>query len=487
MIRRGGALTIVLLLAAAAPAGAATITVNTTADQFGTGGACSLREAVQAANVNTYFGGCARRGDSQSDLILLRPGKTYTRSIAGADDSNATGDLDVTRSVEIRPSGRRGRATIDAASLSRVLEILAPARVTISRLNLRGGLPADPGETREGGGVRVASGARLRISDSSIAENRVGGPSAEGGGIANRGTLSASRVRIAKNRVISMGAANGAGILNADSGSATLDRVTVTGNEASNVGAGISNYSGRLTITRSTIAGNTAGYGGGGIYAGGAVTPGAVVVRETTVSGNTALANSTNAGGGGISVGDFGGGTTRLFNTTVSGNSTRGVGGGISVYAGQTTAHGSTIVFNTADSDADGTGGGGGISGFVAFANSIVAANKDLNPGVKSPDCSGASSAGHSLVGDTNGCGTGPSDVTGKAPLLGPLAANGGPTKTHLPKAASPAVNRGSPLKPGKDVLGTGACTARDQRGIRRPQGSRCDIGAVERRASGRP
>ena len=71
-------------------------------------------------------------------------------------------------------------------------------------------------------------------------------------------------------------------------------------------------------------------------------------------------------------------------------------------------------------------------------------------------------------------------DVTGNVggdPLLGPLAHNGGPTSTRLPGAGSPVIGAGNPSPPGSGGL---ACEADDQRGVARPVGSRCDIGAVE-------
>jgi len=55
------------------------------------------------------------------------------------------------------------------------------------------------------------------------------------------------------------------------------------------------------------------------------------------------------------------------------------------------------------------------------------------------------------------------------SPLLGPLADNGGPTKTFLPGSGSPAINSGDP-----------SCAGTDQRGVARPQGGACDRGAVE-------
>jgi hypothetical protein len=62
-------------------------------------------------------------------------------------------------------------------------------------------------------------------------------------------------------------------------------------------------------------------------------------------------------------------------------------------------------------------------------------------------------------------------------PGLGPLANNGGPTQTRLPQTGSPLI----------DAIPIGSCQAdrasgitTDQRGVSRPQGPGCDIGAVE-------
>ncbi len=58
-------------------------------------------------------------------------------------------------------------------------------------------------------------------------------------------------------------------------------------------------------------------------------------------------------------------------------------------------------------------------------------------------------------------------------PKLGTLAANGGPTKTLALLAGSPALNK----------AGAAPCaTAKDQRGVKRPQRGACDIGAYEKR-----
>ena len=55
-------------------------------------------------------------------------------------------------------------------------------------------------------------------------------------------------------------------------------------------------------------------------------------------------------------------------------------------------------------------------------------------------------------------------------PLLGALADNGGPTRTHALLAGSAAVNAGT----------SAGAPATDQRGVARPQGAGVDIGAYE-------
>ncbi|HEY2395627.1 MAG TPA: trypsin-like serine protease [Rudaea sp.] len=60
-------------------------------------------------------------------------------------------------------------------------------------------------------------------------------------------------------------------------------------------------------------------------------------------------------------------------------------------------------------------------------------------------------------------------------PLLGPLQNNGGATPTFLPGIGSPAIDSGVDF-----VCTAGPANGRDQRGVVRPQGAHCDIGAVE-------
>ena len=111
--------------------------------------------------------------------------------------------------------------------------------------------------------------------------------------------------------------------------------------------------------------------------------------------------------------------------------------------------------------------------GTITVSSSIVQA--------AGSDCSGSiQSGGRNLSTDSTCAFTGPGDQLVADPLLGPLAFNGGLTSTRLPDADSPTVD----AIPFGTVGLCDATTPRDQRGVVRPQGTACDIGAVERDAS---
>ena len=307
-----------------------------------TPGECTLRAAVQEANATGDYVG-----------ITLAPGATYGLTVAGAgEDAAATGDLDVTGDVLVRGQG----ATIDAASLDRVLHVHGGGALRVEQATLTGGDVAG-----DGGAVLVDGGSV------ELVQTTVGASTASGSG----------------------------GALAVSSGSATVTRSTLTGGTAA-TGGGIAS-AGTLTVGASTISGNVATTAGGGL----AVTGGAAAVHDTTVAADQAP-----------------------------------TGGGIHATGGTTT-----------------------------LAGTIVASQ------VAGADCSGAvTSVGANLDSDGS-CGlAGPADQTGVDPLLAPLGANGGPTATHLPQAGSPAL----------DVAGHASCAELDQRGVVRPEGPTCDVGAVE-------
>jgi len=518
------------------PAYAATITVNTTMDELNSDGDCSLREAITAANTDAAVDACP--AGSGADTITV-PAGTYTLSIAGVDeDDSATGDLDVTDDLTINGAGA-GSTVIDGGALDRVFHIQSGVSLEMSGVavqngsaNIGGGIFNDTGGTLTladvtvsgntaasfGGGVDNSGTATLtNVTLSGNTANYGGGvdnyngtatlinstisgntATAAGGGIFTDGGTATLT-----NSTVSGNTANyGGGIFNLNT--ATLTNVTVSGNTASSSsGGGIYNAGGTatLTLTDSTVSGNSAEFGGGGgirnsggtatltnstvngntaDFGGGIFNLDTATLTNVTVSGNTA----TNCGGGIHNEG----GTATLANVTVSGNAAIQRGGGICNYLATATLINSTVSGNTAINEGggiynsgpatltltngtvagNGAGLGGGIYngiGDVYLTNTIVA--DSLSGG----GCSGPgliTSQGHNLASDGS-CGlTGTGDLPNADPVLGPLANNGGPTKTHALLPGSPAIDAGA------------ACPATDQRGVTRPQGGACDIGAYE-------
>jgi CSLREA domain-containing protein len=215
---------------------------------------------------------------------------------------------------------------------------------------------------------------------------------------------------------------------------------------------------------------------GNSMGGGGVVNAGTTVLERVLLEGNTA------SEGGGVA--NFG--TLTVRNSTFSGNEASSDGGGLFNDGGTATLNNVTFANNVADSDANGSGNGGGIfveSGTVNISNSIVGDNNDSSTGgaLKHDDCSGTlTSAGYNLIEDVEGCtiaGVTTGNITSKDPQLFPLSDNGGPTKTHALRKGSDAVDAGNPAGPGSSST---ACETTDQRGTKRPQGPRCDIGAFE-------
>jgi cysteine-rich repeat protein len=236
---------------------------------------------------------------------------------------------------------------------------------------------------------------------------------------------------------------------------------TVSGNTAYNHGGGIRDFNGMLILTNSTVSGNTAIQTGGGIYPNSST----VTITNSTVSGNTAGPSNP---GGGIYNYDS---TLRITNSTVSGNTAGSYGGGIYFwdsypYDTEVTITNSTVTGNTSGSY------GGGIYLFrtVALSNSLVANsfggnNCYLYPGANIVD------HGNNLADDSS-CGTIPGTLTGLDPNL---ADNGGPTETHALLTGSNAIDAGDDT-----VCAAAPVNGVDQRGVARPVGAHCDIGAFE-------
>jgi hypothetical protein len=263
---------------------------------------------------------------------------------------------------------------------------------------------------------------------------------------------------------------------------------TATGHTASAQGGGVNGNT--VVLTRSTVDGNhltvTGGFGSSASGGGVNVDFGKLTATATTISRNTVTAHtsstvaSSGARGGGVSSTseiDLTNSTIAFNNATAtapaSGGTATAAGGGLGASIGSLVD--STVAGNTTSATSDFStrqGGGLNVAPNVTLKGTIVA----NNTAVIGPDCAGGpASDGHNLIRKTVGCSftKKPTDLVAKNPLLGPLAANGGPTQTMAIALASPT----------RDAILAAACAvATDQRGVHRPQGPRCDIGAYERK-----
>jgi len=209
---------------------------------------------------------------------------------------------------------------------------------------------------------------------------------------------------------------SGGGIFEADRSSFTLDDLTLDGEGGDAV---TSDYGSTIALVDSTVTKSDIAACGCGPY-------GDITSTDSTISGNTV---------------------------------------GIDV------TQGAAAVAITASTIADNGTGIEGVFYGVSTTATIVGQNT-------SADCSimagTLNDAGYNLDGDAS-CGFAAANhsQSGIDPDLGPLQNNGGPTPTQAPGIGSPVLNR--------IPMGTSpVCPSVDQRGVARPQGGGCDIGAVE-------
>ncbi len=297
---------------------------------------------------------------------------------------------------------------------------------------------------------RIAAGTVVTLQDITVTR----GNDVDGGGIRNGGTLTITNSTISHNSATDE---FGGGIWNSNNGTLTIHNSTISNNTA-DYGGGILNE-GTLTITHSTISRNTANWYGGGI----------LNYRTLTITDSTISSNTASRDGGGI---ENWFGTLTISNSTISSNTASRDGGGIDNYQGTLTIYNSTLSNNTSNDN------GGGIyqvgnTATTTLANTIIA---NSTSGGDCSNAGGTINASYSLFGDNLSCvnGTNTENITGD-PQLGPLQDNGGPTFTHALLPTSPALDAGD-----NAICAAAPVSNVDQRGIVRPQGIICDIGAYE-------
>ncbi len=272
-------------------------------------------------------------------------------------------------------------------------------------------------------------------------------------------------------------AADHGGAVYSTSGSAaapSYNTVTFIGNAAP-FGGAVAAYGGNASFNDVLFARN----GGAGAFRGGALLIEASYAAEASpvVDRATFVANAAGEGAAVCIVASEENAHPVIRNATFTKNS-GGNGGASDIvagngYAGTAAFNNVTFAFNPTVNGGDAIfldNGSGNASATVS--NSILYSGTLPSNGQVYLEPGTVISIDHSLV--TFGCPAGATctTVSSADPLLGLFQYYGGFTPTLMPAVGSPALDAGV------------NCTAVDQRGIARPQGAACDIGAVERRAT---
>ena len=386
-----------------------------------------------------------------------------------------------------------------------------------------------------GGGISVgwpsgAADGHLSLVGTTVDANEAragegGWPQARGGGIWVDGTAELDTATVTANRAPSRtlaeleADARGGGV--AATGDVLVRTSTVAGNESGSGGAiwsgatvlanqatfdtNAARFEGsylparggaieaqRAIVERSTFTANVADYffdcappscGGGPDTRG---TGGAVFAREAVLVGQSSFVGNAALGWGSSPLGALGGavsseGAVSASNSTFQSNSSTARGFPVEAPAG-VPAHGAAIAGATISTSFVTVTDSAGASAFergypVVWATALVDTRATVvdtvTGGTVCGDGAVTTSAGANWTSDDSCELAHPDDTVGSpgGAGLGPLAGSGPGGQVRIPDAASPVL----------DAVPPGLCTAAfDQRSVPRPQGTSCDIGAVE-------
>ncbi len=442
------------------PTTASAIEVDTDVDNLATDGNCSLREALENANVDTdVYSDCGITDpDLISFLIPLRSSK-----VIFLDPSLGQLNIDDHLSIEGLNRGFfRSRVTVDGQNASRVFDIASNKAVAIEDLVVR---RADAGTTT-GGGINMNTGAALALDNVDFTENAAG----FGGGVYSRGELTIANCLFSDNHVLLHG-----GGLDVFLGSAEVTNTDFRDNSAEEGGGIHVHADTEFFMDWSTVDNNQATLGGG-INFQASSSPTEHDIWRSTISRNIAEE------GGGLHIGH---GNVTLSGSTVSNNDAEVNGGGAYI-----DTNGTLLSFNNTITQNHAHRGGGIwlVTPYtVALKSTIVALNSSDVFGATDRDLGGGgvSSLGYNFVSSLGTLAALPTDQFGSwfapiDPMLEVLQKwdPSDPTETHMPmKDVSPVLDQGT----SSGALGT------DQRASRRlvdlPIGNAADgtdVGSVE-------
>jgi predicted outer membrane repeat protein len=441
------------------------------------------------------------------------------------------------RSVTILGQGP-AVTTIDGQGTYPVFTIESNGELRLESITVTNGLEINAWGGIENHGV-------THLINTIITENH--SSEGQGGGISSDGTLTVESSWITNNTLTPYSGSRGGGVYLYGFGSSHFNNTIISGNEADmgggiyldgNVGnpnltllnsqildnetqfygGGLANWSnGTVLISHTTLSNNVSGYLGGGIYnqrklqildsqivgnvtgtvefpasCGGGILSSSVegsslLIERTEVRNNVSMRDD----GGGICVSGSQD-EVEIYDSLIVGNSAADEGGGI-----YSTTDNFAVVQNTTFFNNSATVRGGAISAlYLQLVNVTISQNSApegssiysgqdvqlvntiVTGGLSGSNCAAAPSAaitslGHNIAGDNTCNLNGPGDLPGADPLLGPLQDNGGSTHTMALQPGSPAI----------DSADNNACPPTDQRGVHRPQGPACDMGAYEAEA----
>jgi hypothetical protein len=295
------------------------------------------------------------------------------------------------------------------------------------------------------------------------------------------GTLTFSSLKIVGGKFESPTEPDGGCIDSA--GSVVLSNVTVSDCQLNSAGTAYSRgagvfATGALTLTHSTISGNVATADTSSALGAGAYVAGDLLASYSTIENNSALPSagiSSRSRGGGLHTR----GTVKIGNSTIAENYAQVAAGAYFAYkaARSGTIQNSTISGNTASLSAGGfysvlplivqnttvafnrattIAGGIGVGKPMSIEDSIVSGNTldDVEVDIDGRFITSVDGS-HDVIPVSDM--TLPADTIHACPKLGPLALNGGPTRTHDLSAGSPAIGAGAtPINATNDQRGSG-------------------------------
>ena len=465
-------------------------------------GLISLREAFDLAN-----------GQEGQDEIVLAADATYQSTLCDGDpdDDNTGGDFDhnpILRTDNLTITGND--ATIEnTCENERVVHHLADGDLWLVGVTIRGG-DIDPADTRWSGSGLLAEGPAVLDAVAIVENKTTRGSSAQfhedgrlaqavvadnvGTGVEFTSLMTSVAYEwvvadslVARNEGMTTGgvAATDPWSLNPPGSTLAVIRSAITDNSTTYQGAGGglgASYQIETLVSESEIVRNESNFLAAGLHMAGRI--------ERSLIADNVLRDPE--GYGGIGGGVFG--DVEIVDSTISGNRIEGLGYGAGIVGNPAVMRNVTVVDNVSgplndppvavlaargsDLDhvtiADNPGGAPYAGGTeVAVRRSVF----DSPAGAPSClDFEVPNVSEHNVANDEECAAVLATEPTADLAIQ-PLRDNGGGLPTALPETDSPAV----------DAITVDECSeavAHDQRGVARPYGAGCDIGAVERSAS---